>query len=249
MRIDQLLVQRSLARSRSHAQRLVKAGVRWRTSGDWRRATKSGEEVPDDAALELLDDAQARFVSRGGIKLDGALSALGLDVAALRCLDVGQSTGGFTDCLLQRGAARVVGIDVGSGQLHPDLRADARVACIERVNARHLSAADLGAEAVPFDCLVGDLSFISQTLVVAALEPWLKPGGSLLMLVKPQFELQPDQIGKGGVVSDESLYPLVERRVRSAHAAAGLQVQAWLNSTIDGTDGNREFFVHSKRPL
>lgn len=248
MRIDHLLVQRSLARSRSHAQRLVKAGVRWRAGGEWRHATKSGEEVPDDAELELLDDAQTRFVSRGGIKLDGALAALRLDVAGLRCLDVGQSTGGFSDCLLQRGAARVVGIDVGSGQLHADLRADARVACIERVNARHLSAADLGAEAVPFDCVVGDLSFISQTLVVAALGPWLKPGGNLLMLVKPQFELQPDQIGKGGVVSDESLYPLVERRVRSAHAAAGLQVQAWLNSTIDGTDGNREFFVHSKRP-
>ena len=249
MRIDQLLVQRGLARSRSHAQRLLAAGVRWCDGPTWRVAAKNGDEVPEGAELELLDAAESRFVSRGGLKLDGALTALGLDVAGRRCLDVGQSTGGFTDCLLRRGAARVVGVDVGSGQLHPSMRADPRVVVRERVNARHLSAADLGDDAVPFDLVVGDLSFISQTLVIPALTPWLRPGGDLIMLVKPQFELQPGQVGKSGIVTDASLYPFVEGRVRSAHEAAGLHVQAWLPSSIAGTDGNREFLVHSVRPL
>ncbi len=256
MRIDQLLVQRGLASTRSQAQRLIAAGVRWKTDGEWRRVAKNGDEVSDDAQVDLLDGAEARFVSRGGLKLDGALAHIGLSVDGLRCLDLGQSTGGFTDCLLQRGAAHVVGVDVGYGQLSASLRDDPRVTCIERVNARHLSvdslrpATELPEDAAAyenFDLIVGDLAFISQTLVLPAAVPLLKPGGHVLMLVKPQFELQPGQVGKGGIVTDAAMFGLVERRVRDAHAALGLRVEAYFVSSIHGGDGNQEFFIHSIR--
>ncbi|MDF1481054.1 TlyA family RNA methyltransferase [Extensimonas sp. H3M7-6] len=261
MRADQLLVERGLAASRSQAQRLIAAGARWRAPTGWRPLAKA-DDLPADAELELLDAAEARYVSRGGLKLEGALAAAELDVRGWQCLDVGQSTGGFTDCLLQQGAARVVGVDVGQGQLHPRLRADARVQCLEQCNARHLSAADLiAAGAYPasasgpldqkpgagFDLVTGDLSFISLTLVLPALAPLVKPGGALLMLVKPQFELQPAQIGKGGIVRDAALYALVEQRIRAACTALGLANLQWLTSPIAGGDGNREFFIFARR--
>jgi len=251
VRIDQLLVERGLAASRSQAQRLIAAGVQWQQAGGaWRRVAKNRDEVPQDAALQLLDDAESRFVSRGGLKLEGALRASGIQVLGLRCLDVGQSTGGFTDCLLQQGAAQVVGIDVGHAQVHPRIQKDRRVLCIEGVNARDLAPDD---ERIPdaaqgFDLLVGDVSFISLTLVLPGVVPLLKPGGHLLMLVKPQFELQPGQVGKGGIVRDASLYAVVEQRIRAALAELGLQIQAWLDSPIEGGDGNREFFVQALKP-
>lgn len=297
MRIDQLLVQRGLASTRSQAQRLIADGVQWRKleiAGEvWKRVAKNGDEVPEDAVIELLDDSEARYVSRGGLKLEAALKQVGLSVAGLRCLDVGQSTGGFTDCLLQAGAQAVVGVDVGSAQLHPSLRADPRVLCVESVNARTLSASDLiaayadstgaeghfdleedsetfedfdGAEgdspdddeaaelaalppefAPPFDLLVADLSFISQTLVLPAAVPLLKAGGTLLTLVKPQFELQPGQVGKGGIVKDPAMYAIVEQRLREACAALDLTVTAWFDSPIEGGDGNREFFICARK--
>lgn len=266
MRADQLLVARGLASTRSQAQRLIADGVRWRKGDEWKTVAKNGDEVPAEAAIELLDDAEARYVSRGGLKLEAALKQVGLSVAGLACLDVGQSTGGFTDCLLQHGAASVVGVDVGSAQLHPRLRADPRVLCVEKVNARALAAADLIAafedstgadgpfslgdeeagepEFVPeFDLIVADLSFISQTLVLPAIVPLLKRGGILLTLVKPQFELQPGQVGKGGIVKDAAFYPLIEQRLRQACAALDLTVTAWFDSPIEGGDGNREFFI------
>lgn len=259
MRIDQLLVERGLAASRAQAQRLLAGGAQWRVGpGEWRRVAKNGDDVPPHAELQLDDAAEARYVSRGGLKLEGALGATGLDVAGRRCLDVGQSTGGFTDCLLQHGAAQVVGVDVGQGQLHPRLRQDARVRCVEQVNARALDASDFIAANVhgesaggqfdlEFDVVVGDLSFISLTLVLPALVPFLAEGGALLMLVKPQFELQPGQVGKGGIVRDAALYAVVERRIRDCCAALGLAVLAWLESPIAGGDGNREFFVYARR--
>ncbi|MGI9133687.1 MAG: TlyA family RNA methyltransferase [Rhodoferax sp.] len=270
MRIDQLMVQRGLASTRSQAQRLIAAGVQWRLDGAWKRVVKNGDEVPEGAALELLDAAEARYVSRGGLKLEAALRHLGLAVAGLDCLDVGQSTGGFTDCLLQHGARRVVGVDVGSGQLHPQLRQDRRVLCLEKVNARNLRAADVqdacatqrgtGAAFDPaagvatdcaavFDLVVGDLSFISQTLVLPALVPLLSDAGTLLMLVKPQFELQPGQVGKGGIVKDAALYPQVQARLRSACGELGLHVLAWFDSPIAGGDGNHEFFIAARKLL
>jgi 23S rRNA (cytidine1920-2'-O)/16S rRNA (cytidine1409-2'-O)-methyltransferase len=235
MRIDQLLVERGLAASRSQAQRLIAGGVQWQQpDGTWRAIVKNRDEVPEGAPLVLLDDAESRYVSRGGLKLEGALKATGVKVSGLRCLDVGQSTGGFTDCLLQQGAAEVVGIDVGHAQVHPRIREDERVLCIEGVNARELEP--------------GDVSFISLTLVLPGVVHLLKPEGQLLMLVKPQFELQPGQVGKGGIVKDESLYAFVENRVCTALADLGLRVTAWFSSPIEGGDGNREFFVHACWP-
>ena len=252
MRADQLLVERGLAASRSQAQRLIAAGVRWRVlPGDWKAVTKNGDELRETVELELLDTAESRFVSRGGLKLDAALTHCGIDVTGLRCLDVGQSSGGFTDCLLQHGAAQVVGVDVGQGQLHPALRADGRVVCIEKCNARELTTeqlVDVGGEsaAAPFDLIVGDLSFISQTLVWPAIVPLLTPKGSLLMLVKPQFELQPGQIGKGGLVKNAASYAVVRERIAQACADSGLAWSDYFESAITGGDGNREFFVWAK---
>ncbi|HEX2547870.1 MAG TPA: TlyA family RNA methyltransferase [Ramlibacter sp.] len=243
MRADQLLVERGLAASRSQAQRLIAAGVQWFDGSAWKRVTKNGDELPDAAQLELLDTAESRYVSRGGLKLQGALRAAGLDVTGWACLDVGQSTGGFSDCLLQHGAARVTGVDVGHGQLHPRLRQDRRVVAIEKLNARELDAQQVGRD---FDLVTGDLSFISLTLVLPALVPLMKAGGHLLMLVKPQFELQPGQVGKGGVVRDADCFPLVEQRLRDACAALGLAVIGWHDSPIAGGDGNREFFLHAQ---
>ncbi len=262
MRIDQLLGERGLASSRSQAQRLIAAGVQWRldAAAPWKRVAKNGDEVPSDAQIELLDTAEARYVSRGGLKLEGALAAAGLRVAGWSCLDIGQSTGGFTDCLLQQGVAHVVGVDVGSGQVHPKIREDERVTCIEGVNARELDASHLIAGDDPstpgsgqndpdFDLVTGDLSFISLTLVLPALVPLLKAEGHLLMLVKPQFELQPGQVGKGGIVRDASLYAEVEQRIRACCADIGLQVIGWHDSPIAGGDGNREFFVDARRAV
>jgi 23S rRNA (cytidine1920-2'-O)/16S rRNA (cytidine1409-2'-O)-methyltransferase len=248
VRADQLLVERGMAASRSQAVRLIAGGLRWRDGARWRTVVKNGEDLPKDAELELLDPAEARYVSRGGLKLEGALAAAGIEVRGRRCLDVGQSTGGFTDCLLQQGAVHVVGVDVGHGQLHARLRDDPRVTAVEGVNARALDASAWGAASpaeTQFDLIVGDLSFISLTLVLPALVPLLAATGELLMLVKPQFELQPGQIGKGGIVRDASLYPLVEQRLRAACAALGLQVRGWFDSPIAGGDGNREFFIHA----
>jgi 23S rRNA (cytidine1920-2'-O)/16S rRNA (cytidine1409-2'-O)-methyltransferase len=248
MRIDQLLVQRQLASTRSQAQRLIAGGVEWLQGEVWKRIAKNGDEVPDEAQVRLLDSSEARYVSRGGLKLEAALKHAHLSVAGLTCLDIGQSTGGFTDCLLQAGAARVVGIDVGQAQLHPALREDERVLCIEKVNARDAAAVAqaLAGDAVletGFDLLVGDLSFISQTLVLPAVVPLLKRKGHLLMLVKPQFELQPGQVGKGGIVRDAAMYPIVEQRLRETCKTLGLQVRHWFDSPIEGGDGNREFFM------
>ncbi len=268
MRADQLLVVRGLASTRSQAQRLIADGLQWRKGEEWKTVAKNGDEIPDDAPLQLLDDSEARYVSRGGLKLEAALKQVGLSVTGLDCMDVGQSTGGFTDCLLQHGARSVVGVDVGSAQLHPHLREDGRVLCVEKVNARALVADDLVAacdnyrgsgglfdpeaegavELVPeFDVVVGDLSFISQTLVLPAVVPFLKAGGTLLTLVKPQFELQPGQVGKGGIVKDAAFYPLIETKLREACAALGLTVTAWFDSPIEGGDGNREFFICAKK--
>ena len=246
MRADQLLVDRGLAASRSQAQRLIAAGVQWFDGAAWKRVAKNGDEVPDAARIELLDTAEARYVSRGGLKLEGALRAAGLAVSGWTCLDVGQSTGGFTDCLLQHGAARVTGVDVGHGQLHHKLRHDPRVVALEKRNARDLDAAQVGG---PFDLVTGDLSFISLALVLPALVPLLKPGGHLLMLAKPQFELQPADIGKGGIVRDPALYARVERKLRDCCADLGLAVIGWYDSPIAGGDGNREFFLHAQRSL
>lgn len=250
MRADQLLVDRGLAASRSQAQRLIASGVQWRVGAQaWQRIAKNGDVLPAHCELQLLDTAEARYVSRGGLKLEGALRDSGVLVHNKRCLDVGQSTGGFTDCLLQQGALQVVGLDVGHGQLHPRLRDDPRVVCVEHINARELQANDprIPHAADGFEVMVGDLSFISLTLVLPALLPLLKSQGVLLMLVKPQFELQPSDIGKGGLVKDPSSYKQVETRLRAACAALSLNVLGYWPSAIAGGDGNQEFWIGAHR--
>jgi 23S rRNA (cytidine1920-2'-O)/16S rRNA (cytidine1409-2'-O)-methyltransferase len=239
-RADQLLVARGLAPTRSAAQRLIDRGaVRWRGGGAWAVPRKAGEDLPASCELQLVDDSELRWASRAGLKLEGALAHTGIEVADKLCLDVGQSTGGFTDVLLARGARHVVGVDVGRGQLVPRLRDDARVTALEGVNARTITAA-----ALPFaryDLVVGDLSFISFTLVLPALAPLL--AGDLLWLVKPQFELSPEHIGKGGLVKDAAAHAQVKQRARDACAAHGIDVRDWFSSPIAGGDGNHEFFA------
>jgi 23S rRNA (cytidine1920-2'-O)/16S rRNA (cytidine1409-2'-O)-methyltransferase len=243
MRADQMLVQQGLAPSRSAAQRLIARGaVRWRANGGWALPKKAGEDLPDGCELQVTDDAELRFASRGGLKLAGALDHCRLEVAGLTCLDIGQGTGGFTDVLLHRGATRVVGVEVGHGQLHPRLRGDPRVTALEGTNARLLDAALLPLQR--FDLIVGDLSFISLTLVLPAVAPLA--AGELLLLVKPQFELQQADIGKGGIVRDKAAYARVEQRIRAACVGGGLAVTDWFASTIEGGDGNREFFVRAR---
>ena len=198
----------------------------WRSPRGCAVVRKVGEYLPEVAALQVTDNAELRYVSRGGLKLDGALVHCGIDVSGRTCLDVGQSTGGFTDVLLQRGAARVVGLDVGHGQLHPRLRDDPRVQAYEGINARALEGSRLAAEQAGrrFDLVTGDLSFISLATVLPALRPWLAPGGDVLMLVKPQFEVGPQHVGKGGLVKDTAQYAAVEMRLREACATLGWTV-------------------------
>ncbi len=240
MRADQQLVARGLAPSRSAAQRLIDGGaVRWLSPKGWAVPRKAGEDLPEGCAIEITDDAELRWVSRAGLKLDAALARTGIDVTGLTCLDVGQSTGGFTDVLLARGAARVIGVDVGHGQLHPRLRSDPRVTAIEGVNARHLDARMLPTP--HFDLIVADLSFISLTLVLSALAALATR--DLLLLVKPQFELQPADIGKGGLVTNATAHARVQARLRAACAEAGLTLRDYFESAIAGGEGNREYFV------
>jgi len=246
MRADQLMVAQGLAPTRSAAQRLIARGaVRWLGPNGWAVPAKAGEDLPAGCAIEVTDSAELRWVSRGGLKLAGALERCGVAVAGRHALDVGQSTGGFTDVLLALGATSVVGVDVGHGQLHARLRTDPRVTALEGINARAL--ADTVLPRRHFDLIVADLSFISLTLVLPALADRLGHGGDLLALIKPQFELQPADIGKRGIVSDPASHARVEARIRAACATCGLDIVGYFESPIEGGDGNREFFIHARR--
>ena len=229
-RLDVLLVERGLAETRAQAQALVMAG---RVPG----FSKAGEQVDESAQLAV--DAPPPFVSRAGEKLANALDALALTVAGLDCLDVGASTGGFTDCLLQLGAARVVALDVGHGQLHPRLRSDPRVTVLERVNVRRLAELPFAPQLVTCD-----VSFISVRL---ALPPALRlaaPEWQALVLVKPQFEAGREDVGRGGVVRDAAVHRRVIREVAEAALGWGAEPLAVVDSGLPGPKGNREFFVH-----
>lgn len=242
LRADALLVHRGLAASRTQAQKLIAAG---RVFVDGAAITKPALELPPDAGLTVSSDDSDRYVSRGGLKLAGALDKTGIAVDGRICLDVGQSTGGFSDCLLQAGAERVVGVDVGHGQLHGKLKNDARITAFEGINCRALTAADLG-DAMPadgFKLIVGDVSFISMALILPQLPALLATDGDLLLLIKPQFEVGPHNIGKGGIVRDPSLYREIEGRFLEIARKLGLTAKAWLDSPITGGDGNREFFI------
>lgn len=247
VRVDALLVERGLATSRAQAQALVMAGeVFGGAASVEQRVDKPGSLV--DPAIELRIAARPRFVSRGGDKLDHALetfAALGLRVAGRVCLDVGASTGGFTDCLLQRGARRVVAVDVGYGQLASSLRADPRVDLRERVNAR-----DLTSEALPpeLDLIVVDASFIGLDKLAPTLAALLSPGGELVALVKPQFEAGRAAVSQGrGVIRDEGTRLAAIGGARRAIAEAGFTVVAETDSAVRGPKGNLERFVYARR--
>lgn len=250
-RADQLLVAGGHAPTRSAAHRLVEAGAaQWLGPKGWTTLRKAGEDLPDDAQLRVTNDDELRWVSRAGLKLEGALAHIGLDVSGMHCLDVGQCTGGFTDVLLTQGAASVVGVEVGHGQLHDKLKADARVVCLENVNARELDGSPLRehAPADGFDLIVADLSFIALSKIVPHLGPWLKPGGQVVMLIKPQFEVGKEHVGKGGVVKDPAQHARARDMVRRACTDLGWKVHKGFASPIAGGDGNLEFFIWAQSP-
>jgi 23S rRNA (cytidine1920-2'-O)/16S rRNA (cytidine1409-2'-O)-methyltransferase len=251
VRADQLLLARGLAPTRSAARRAIDGGaVEWLAAHGWTRCAKAGEELDDGTPLRIVDDAELRWASRGGLKLDAALARAGIDVTGRVCLDAGQSTGGFTDVLLARGAARVVGFDVGHGQLHARLRDDPRVTALEGLHVRELAGSALVRHAPPagFDLLVADLSFISLAGALPHLAPWLRPGGDALLLAKPQFEVGREQVGKGGLVRDPHQRARVETLFRTACAGVCWELHDWFVSSVSGGDGNTEYFAWARAP-
>jgi 23S rRNA (cytidine1920-2'-O)/16S rRNA (cytidine1409-2'-O)-methyltransferase len=236
-RVDSLLAERGLAGSRTSAAKSVRAG-RVRLGADGPLAVKPGQMITDDTEL-LLEESPA-YVSRGGVKLENALDAFGIDPAGRACIDVGASTGGFTDCLLKRGAARVIALDVGRGQLDWGLRNDDRVHTLERVNARDLEQLDL-----PFEPSLAtiDVSFISLALVLPAVAARLRPPGDVFALVKPQFELGRERVGKGGVVRSAADRRDALLSAAAAAGAAGLHLRGFASSGLPGPKGNRETFM------
>lgn len=242
VRLDTLLLDRGLAASRERARALILAGV-VRVNGH--PVTKAGAPVPRDADVTLTG-ADHPFVSRGGVKLAHALDIFGIDVVARTALDIGASTGGFTDVLLQRGAARVVALDVGHNQLDWKLRSDPRVVVIERVNARHVSPDRLPPGLRTFDIVTVDVSFISLAHILPAVPPLLRPGADLIALVKPQFEAGRAEVGKGGIVREAAVQARVVEEVTAAADALGLSRMNLTESPITGMEGNREFLLHLK---
>ena len=244
IRLDKLLVERGLAKSRERAQALVLAG---KVLVNEQKIDKAGANVEQEAPIRLLG-ADLRYVGRGGLKLEHALEHWRIDVAGRICMDVGASTGGFTDCLLQSGAARVIAVDTGYGQIDMKLRQDPRVRLLERTNARYLTAVDV-AEPVTFVAM--DVSFISATLVLPAVvaSAFATPssGQEIVILVKPQFEVGREAVGKGGIVRDEHAQQEAVEKVRATLADLGWADSDVSDSPILGMEGNREFLLYAKR--
>jgi 23S rRNA (cytidine1920-2'-O)/16S rRNA (cytidine1409-2'-O)-methyltransferase len=235
-RLDRLVVDRGLAESREKAQALIMAGE-VRVNGQ--KAAKPGQPVDADAAIEIL--SRPPYVSRGGFKLAGALAHWSIEVKDQVCVDIGSSTGGFTDVLLQAGAARVHAVDVGAGQLDWKLRTDSRVVLHEGINARELMPAEIGE---PADLITCDVSFISATLIVGPAAALLRPGGRMVILVKPQFEAGKGQVGKGGIVRDPEVHRAACERVEQAVRELNFQTDL-IPSPITGTEGNKEFLLYA----
>jgi len=238
-RLDVLLVERGLSESLPKAQAMILAGE-VRVEGE--RAAKAGMSVAENVRVDVTSRAQ-KYASRGGIKLEGALADFSIDPAGRVCLDVGSSTGGFTDCLLQKGAARVYAVDVNVDQMAWKLQQDARVTRIER-NARALGRGDIPE---PVDLAVADVSFIAVGKVLKPVAALVKPEGVLLILVKPQFELPRGSVGAGGIVSDPALHQQAIASVQAAAVAAGLEVLGARPSCLPGAEGNQEYFLHARK--
>jgi 23S rRNA (cytidine1920-2'-O)/16S rRNA (cytidine1409-2'-O)-methyltransferase len=241
VRLDGLLVERGLAEDRRRAQALILAGAV--LVGD-RPADKAGMPIPADAEIRIRGEANP-YVSRGGLKLRGALDAFGISATGLVAIDVGASTGGFTDCLLQAGAAKVYAVDVGYGQLAWKLRNDPRVVAVERTNIRHYEGAGITDV---IDLAVIDASFISLKQVIPPVLKLIKSGAILIALIKPQFEVEKDEVGKGGVVRDPALHRRVLKEIEFFSRDLGLEILGICDSPITGPEGNREFFICLKKP-
>lgn len=252
-RLDVWLTEKGLASSRTHAQEIVEAGQVFQKVGEsFKNLKKPSHSLSEDESNALVVEAgvATRFVSRGGLKLEGALQRVALKVSGLQVLDVGISTGGFTDCLLQQGAAEVIGVDVGHGQVHQKLKGHPRLIVFEGINARQLSQETEVKKSAPaegFDLVVMDVSFISIALIIPELSFFLKDRGFLLSLVKPQFEVGIDGLSKGGIVKDISKFAEVETKVKASCVSAGLKVLDYFSSPILGKDGNREFFIYAQK--
>jgi len=239
IRLDRWMVENGRAETSEKARALIMAGE---VLLNGQRVDKAGHFVLPGARVEVR--ARLRYVSRGGLKLEGALTHFGVDVTGLVCADVGTSTGGFTDCLLQHGAARVHAIDTGTGQIDWRLRGDPRVVLHEGFNARHLELADLGE---PVDLAVCDVSFISATMIIPAMVRVLKPEtGRMVVLVKPQFEVAREQVGKGGIVREPSLHEAACARVRMCVEESSFTTDI-MDSPITGAEGNKEFLLYARR--
>ncbi|WP_110655752.1 TlyA family RNA methyltransferase [Salinicola halimionae] len=246
-RLDQLVTAH--VRSRTRAQRLIRQGYVSVNEGvAWRVATKPGEKLPDTIDLRIAEAPEERYVSRAGLKLEALLETLDRRLDGLTVLDIGQSTGGFSDCALRHGARQIIGIEVGHDQLDASLRNDERVTCLEGVNARRLPVVDLGRLApAGIDVVVMDVSFISQTLILPEIARVLREGGELYSLVKPQFEVGPGKVDPRGIVRDKGLYTVVANTLHQAYRVHGLDIDHWQESPILGGDGNHEFLLHARR--
>lgn len=252
MRADVYIVAQGAASSRTAAQKLISAGA---VTVDGKRITKASEDIPDgEHVLSVGEIAELKYVSRGGLKLEAALDAFGIAVEGLTAADIGASTGGFTDCLLSRGARRVFCVDAGHGQLHPRIASDPRVRSVEGCNARTLTAAELVRmeDEIPdfdgrVDLCVMDVSFISQTCILPALSDIVREGGGLVSLIKPQFELGAGALGKGGVVRRAADREAAVRRVLASADACGFSAVGVITSPIEGGDGNVEYVGYFRR--
>ena len=250
MRLDKLVLERGLAPSRERAQALVLAG---RVLVNEQKVDKSGASVDDDVVLRILGDDMP-FVSRGGLKLARALEHWRIDVSGKVCMDIGASTGGFTDCLLQNGAAQVIAVDTGYGQIDAKLRGDRRVTLLEKTNARYITSEELWSEESarsPIGFVAMDVSFISATLVLPAVVQCVRESGGpgvsdLVVLVKPQFEVGREHVGKGGIVRDKNAQQMAVQRVKATVSGLGVSEIDVIDSPILGTEGNREFLLHAK---
>lgn len=255
MRIDLLLVQKNLASSRTQAQDLIKNGHVFLVQGLVSKVVLKPNHEVAEAQFELIEvraNELQKFVSRGGLKLENAMKYLNLKVDGLQILDIGQSTGGFTDCLLQRGAQKVVGIDVGRDQLHESLRKNKNVHFFESLHVNELESNKDFLNAIPecgFDLVVADVSFISLVKVMSFLKPFIRQNGDFLFLVKPQFEAGPNALDKKGIVKDEKFYAIVQNRISAEALKVFGNVSDYFKSELQGKDGNQEFFIYGKNKL
>lgn len=256
MRLDLLMFEKKLVSSRTKAQDLIQSGNVWyqdSTAGensDWVQAKAASEKINTSAQIEIRDEQFNLYVSRGGLKLAGALEKTKITLKEKIALDVGLSTGGFSDCLLQNGIKKIVGVDVGTGQLHTKLQNNEKLISLESLNARDLRADARLMNHLPpggFDLVVVDVSFISLNLILPSIEQVLKSGGTVIALVKPQFEVGPQGLAKGGLVKDPELYTMVEDKVRKKCLELGWKVRDYFNSPIEGKDGNKEFFIWAEK--